>query len=88
MVVKFIRKMAEDEWKKNLQNLRMTRYDFLELLSLKEPFFLERSDAVRKDTLSLDKKARTYTILLEGSGIVFDDIQYLWLLKSYYLFRC
>ena len=60
--------MAEDEWKKNLQNLRMTCYDFLELLSLIEPFFHERSDAVRKNTLSLDKRLALTLHYLKDQG--------------------
>ena len=52
-------KLAEDEWKKNL---RMSRNNFLELHSLIEPFFRERSDAVKKDTLSLLKGSHLHYI--------------------------
>ena len=39
-----IRKLVEDEWKKNL---RITRDDFLELLSLVEPFFVKDQTQTR-----------------------------------------
>ena len=58
-------KLAEGEWKKNL---RMTRDDLLELLSLIEPFFCERSDAVRKDTLSLGKRVALTLYYLKDQG--------------------
>ena len=76
-------KLVEVEWKKNM---RMIGDDFLELLSLKEPFCRERSDEVRKKGKRV--KGRTYAILLKGSGILFDDMQCLWLLKRYYVFMC
>ena len=58
-------KLAEEEWK---ENLRMTRDDFLELLSLIESFFRERSDAVRKDTLSLGKRVALTLYYLKDQG--------------------
>ena len=58
-------KLAEDEWKKNL---RMTCDDFLELLS-QEPFFRERLDTVRKDTLSLGKRVALTLYYLKDQGL-------------------
>lgn len=46
----------------------MTRDDLLELLSLIEPFFCERSDAVRKDTLSLGKRVALTLYYLKDQG--------------------
>ena len=63
-------KLADDEWKKNL---RMTRDDFLDdfrddFLFIIESFFRERSDAVRKDTLSLGKRAGLTLYYLKDQG--------------------
>ena len=63
-------KLADDEWKKNL---RMTRDNFLDdfrddFLFIIESFFRERSDAVRKDTLSLGKRAGLTLYYLKDQG--------------------
>ena len=46
----------------------MSRDDFRELLSLVEPFFRERSDAVRKDRLSLGERVALTLYYLKDQG--------------------
>ena len=57
----------------------MTRNNFLELHSLIEPFFCERSDAVRKDTLSLSKRVALTLYYLKDQGscsMIFNAFDY------------
>ena len=57
--------MNDDEWKKSF---RMTKNDFLRLVSLIRPHVKQRSSKVRKDVISVEKRLEITLYYLKDQG--------------------
>ena len=58
-------KMSDEEWKRNL---RMPKNEFLKLVEMIEPFTYERSNKVRQDVISLEKRVAITLYYLKDQG--------------------